>query len=55
MEIPKIIDEGKNVAYLYKITGTHIDDFMQISATGRKVSFRGMTMLTMEDGKCTEA
>jgi len=55
IETPKIIVDGNNVSYLYEIKGTHKGEFMQIPATGKTVNFRGMTMLTMEDGKCMEA
>jgi len=55
IDIPKIIANGNNVSYLYEIKGTHTGEFMQIPATGKQVNFKGMTMLTMEDGKCMEA
>jgi len=53
--IPKIIANGNNISYLYEVKDTHTGEFMQIPATGKQVNIRGMTMLTMEDGKCMEA
>lgn len=50
IKIPKITTDGNNVSYLYEIKGTYTGQFMQIPATGKQVNFRGMTMLTMEDG-----
>lgn len=55
LEIPKAVVNGNEVSYIYLVSGTHQGDFMGISATGNEIDIKGMTMLTMEDGKCAEA
>lgn len=55
LEIPKAIVDGNDVAYLYVLSGTHQGDFMGVPASGKKINIKGMTMLTMEEGKCAQA
>ena len=54
-EIVNVVIDNGSVAYQYIIKGTHQGDFMGIPATGKKVDFRGMTILNAVDGKCVEA
>ena len=55
LAIPKAIIDGNHVAYLYTLSGTHQGDFMGIPATGKEIDIRGMTMLTIGEGKCAQA
>lgn len=55
LDIPKAVVDGNEIAYFYLLSGTHIGDFMGIPASGREINIKGMTMLTMEDGKCGQA
>ena len=53
--VSTVIEGDEKVAYQYNINGTHDGDFMGIPATGKKVSFIGMTFLNAVDGKCKES
>lgn len=55
MNISQTIVCGNEVAYLYSVKGTHEADFMGIPPTGKEIDIRGMTMLKMTDGRCSEA
>ncbi len=55
MKIPKSIVDGKEVSYLYTISGTHTGDFMGVPASGKEVNFNGMTMLTIDKDVCAQA
>lgn len=55
LDIPKAIVHGKEVSYLYTVSGTHTGDLMGIPASGKEINIKGMTMLNIADGKCAEA
>lgn len=45
--------EGDQVALFWTMTGTHHGTIMRIPATGRSVRVRGVSLLTITDGKIT--
>src|SRR5918994_1597414 len=50
----ELIAEGDKVAFRFQYQGTHTAEFMGISATGRKVSFEGIGVMRVADGKVAE-
>lgn len=48
------VAEGDQVVVRWHATGTHAGDGMVQPATGRRVSFRGMTWIRYRDGKMME-
>lgn len=49
-----IIAEGDLVAVRGVTEGTHLGEFMGIPATGKKVSYKGMTFLRIANGQIVE-
>ncbi len=47
----KVIIEGDHVAMLWTLQGTHEGRLMNIPPTGRKVAVRGVSLLTVKEGK----
>ena len=52
--IDNLMGEGNQVACCFAITGTHAGKYLGIPATGRGVSFTGITILRFVDGRCIE-
>jgi steroid delta-isomerase-like uncharacterized protein len=52
--IDNLMGEGNQVACRFAITGTHTGGYLGIPATGRRVSFTGITILRFVDGRCVE-
>jgi predicted ester cyclase len=52
--IDHLMAEGSQVACCFTITGTHTGEYLGIRATGREVSFTGITILRFVDGRCVE-
>jgi len=52
--IVDIVAEGDKVAVSINVTGTYKGEFQGIPATGKRVSFTAMDILTIIDGKITE-
>ena len=48
------VSEGDDVVVRWFMTGTHLGDALGIPATGRRVSFRGMTWIRISGGKMIE-
>ena len=48
------VAEGDNVVLRWSVTGTHNGDDLGIPATGKRVSFRGITWLRFVDGRLVE-
>lgn len=46
-----LITEGKRTVLVWTLRGTHRGTFMHIPPTGRSVTVRGTSLLTIEDGK----
>jgi steroid delta-isomerase-like uncharacterized protein len=52
--LDQVLAEGDRLAIRLTGHGTHKGNFMGIPATGKQVSFGGMTFLRMQDGKVAE-
>jgi steroid delta-isomerase-like uncharacterized protein len=52
--IEDIVAEGDKVAVRFNVAATHKGEFQGIPATGKKLSFSGMAVFTILDGKVTE-
>lgn len=52
--IEDVVDEGGKLAARYTVRATHEGGFMGVPATGKRVTFDGMTILRFEGGKCVE-
>jgi len=53
-EIDDLIAEGDEVAARITMSGTHHGEFMGVSPTGRRVTFSGMYIARLEQGKIVE-
>ncbi len=51
LEAEEIVIQGNNAALSWILTGTHRGSLMNIPATGRSVRVRGVSMMTMADGR----
>jgi steroid delta-isomerase-like uncharacterized protein len=52
--IEDVIGEGDKLVARYTVRATHRGEFMGIPATGKRVTFEGITILRFEGGKCVE-
>ena len=52
--IHDLIAEGNQVAVRWTFTGTHRGEFMGVAPTGKQVTYRGMSILRIKDGKVVE-
>ena len=52
--VEDVVSERDQVVVRWRATGTHTGAAMGLSATGKRVSFRGVTWLGVRDGKLTE-
>ena len=55
MELKQVIDGGDRVAHEWEIRGTHEGEFNGIPATGKEITYRGMAIHRIEDGKIAES
>lgn len=53
-EIEDLIAEGDKVVARITMTGTHTGDFFGIPATGKRISFSGIYIAQIADGKIIE-
>ena len=53
-EIEDLIAEGDKVVARITMTGTHTGDFFGIPATGKKISFSGIYIVRIANGKIVE-
>jgi steroid delta-isomerase-like uncharacterized protein len=53
-EILEIIEDDARVAVHWQTTGTHLGEFMDVPATGRKVSVTGASFLRFDGDKLAE-
>jgi steroid delta-isomerase-like uncharacterized protein len=53
-KIEDMIAEGNKVAARIKMTGTHTGEFIGIPPTGRQISFTGMYIVRIANGKIVE-
>ena len=54
LALEDFVAEGDSVAARFSVEGTHRAEFMGVHATGKRVSFGGITILRFADGKCAE-
>jgi steroid delta-isomerase-like uncharacterized protein len=54
IEIGNVIAEGDFVVAPWTITGTHLGDLMGIPPSGRRVTWGGITIYRIEDGKVVD-
>jgi steroid delta-isomerase-like uncharacterized protein len=52
--IEDMISEGDKVAARIKMTGTHTGEFMGVPPTGRRISFTGIYLARIANGKIVE-
>ena len=52
--IEDMIAERDKVVYRYSVRGTHQKDFMGIAATGKEITFTGIHIYRVNDGKLQE-
>lgn len=51
LTIMDLLAEGDQVAIHWRIDGTHQGDFLGVTATGKPVTFQGIALLRVTDGK----
>jgi steroid delta-isomerase-like uncharacterized protein len=54
LTVEDAVSEGDQVVVRWRATGTHTGAAMGLSATGTRVSFRGVTWIRLRDGKLME-
>ncbi len=54
VQVDAVIGEGEDAVVRWTVTGTHTGALADISASGRKVRFSGMTWLRFRDGRIIE-
>jgi predicted ester cyclase len=55
VEVAQTITENESMAARCIVTAMHTGDGLGIPATGRKVTFTGMCMVRVKDGRAIEA
>jgi predicted ester cyclase len=53
--LPKMLPDHALVAGRFVFYGTHEGEFMGVAPTGRQVTFRGLSLNRLADGKVVEA
>ena len=54
LTLGNIVAEGDFVANNFSLQGTHLGKFLGVAATGKAVSFAGVTILKFRNTKCVE-
>ena len=54
LTLGNIVAEDDCVANNFNLQGTHLGEFLGVPATGRTVTFAGVTILKFKDAKCVE-
>ena len=52
--VEDVVDEGDKVALRWVSRGTHKGDLMGVAATGKQVTFRGIQMQRISNGRIEE-
>ena len=55
ISVDETVVQGARVALAWHARGTHRGTFMNIPATGRRVTLRGVSLLTLADGRVRQA
>lgn len=54
VDVEHLVADDENVAFAYRITGTHEGEFQGIAPTGQRVDARGVQISRFVDGRITE-
>ncbi|MDX3071544.1 ester cyclase [Streptomyces sp. NPDC088354] len=54
IDVEHVLATDNEIAFAYTVTGTHLGELMGHPPTGRTVSYRGMQISRVEDGKLVE-
>ena len=54
LDVEHLVADEDNIAFAYRVIGTHKGDFMGISASGNSINIRGMQISKFQDGKMVE-
>jgi steroid delta-isomerase-like uncharacterized protein len=54
IEVEHLVADDDNVAFAYRLTGTHDGEFNGIAPTGKTINVRGMQISKFADGKMVE-
>jgi steroid delta-isomerase-like uncharacterized protein len=54
VDVQEVADAGEVAVVRWSATATHAGDLPEMPATGRRVSFRGLTWIRYRDGKMVE-
>jgi len=54
VEVEHLVADDENVAFAYRVTGTHEGDFQGIAPTGKRIAARGLQISRFADGRITE-
>ena len=54
MTILDLLAEGDQVAVHWRFAGTHQGDYLGVAAMGKAVTFQGLTLLRIADGKIVD-
>lgn len=54
VEVDHLVADEDNVAFAYRVTGTHEGEFQGVAPTGRRIEARGLQISRFEDGRIVE-
>ena len=54
LTILDLLAEGNQVAVHWRVEGTHQGDYLGVAATGKPVTYQGIALLRVEDGKIVD-
>jgi steroid delta-isomerase-like uncharacterized protein len=54
LAVEHLVADDDNVAFAYRVTGTHEGEFNGIAPTGKTINIRGMQISRFQDGKMVE-
>ena len=54
MTVEEIVEGADSVVVRQRIEATHVNDFLGIPATGRRISWAAVTMVKVKDGRVIE-
>jgi len=54
VEIERLIASGDEVVAIWRVRGTHTGELFGVQATGRRLSYRNVSVFTLRDGKVAD-